>query len=161
MHFLCELKIDGLAMNLRYVNGQLVSAATRGDGVVGEDVTENVAYIPGIPDEARRNRASAPHGGAGRDLLSRRHLRRTERGSQLAAGDRLFANARNAASGSLRQKAENKTAAQLDLMHRRLTGLRMLVHGIGAWPNPPVDSQSGIYELLKSWGLPDEHPLSR
>jgi DNA ligase (NAD+) len=49
VHYLCELKIDGLAINLRYENGALVSAATRGDGVVGEDVTENTALVPGIP----------------------------------------------------------------------------------------------------------------
>src|SRR5680860_897179 len=49
VHYLCELKIDGLAINLRYENGLLVTAATRGDGVVGEDVTENIAWVPGIP----------------------------------------------------------------------------------------------------------------
>ncbi|MEF2976970.1 NAD-dependent DNA ligase LigA [Subtercola sp. YIM 133946] len=153
VHYLCELKIDGLAMNLRYVNGELVSAATRGDGVVGEDVTENVAYIPGIPTRLEGTghpplmevRGEIFFPVAAFDELN---------AAQLAAGDRLFANARNAASGSLRQKAENKNEAQLALMHARLTRLRMLVHGIGAWPNPPADSQSGIYELLKSWGLP-------
>ncbi|MCU1479620.1 MAG: ligA [Subtercola sp.] len=153
VHYLCELKIDGLAMNLRYVNGKLVSAATRGDGVVGEDVTENVAYIPGIP--AKLDGTGHPplmevRGEIFFPVATFDELN----AAQLAAGDRLFANARNAASGSLRQKAENKTAAGLDLMHRRLTGLRMLVHGIGAWPNPPVETQSGIYDLLKSWGLP-------
>ncbi len=73
---------------------------------------------------------------------------------QAAAGERVFANPRNAASGSLRQKAESKNAAGLDLMHRRLSRLRMLVHGIGAWANPPVASQSETYALLASWGLP-------
>ena len=66
----------------------------------------------------------------------------------------MFANPRNAASGSLRQKSEGKNAAGLDLMHRRLSRLRMLVHGIGAWPNPPVASQSEVYGLLAGWGLP-------
>jgi DNA ligase (NAD+) len=73
---------------------------------------------------------------------------------QAAAGDRLFANPRNAAAGSLRQKAEGKNAEKLGLMHRRLAKLEMLVHGIGAWPDPPVDSQSDTYALLKQWGLP-------
>ncbi len=73
---------------------------------------------------------------------------------QAAAGEREFANPRNAASGSLRQKAEDKNAAQLALMRDRLDRLRMLVHGIGAWPNPPVSSQSEVYELLAGWGLP-------
>ncbi|GGF38952.1 NAD-dependent DNA ligase LigA [Subtercola lobariae] len=153
VHYLCELKIDGLAMNLRYVNGQLVSAATRGDGVVGEDVTENVAFIPGIPTKLEGS-GHPPLMEVRGEIFFPVATFDELNASQLAAGDRLFANARNAASGSLRQKADNKNAAQLDLMHRRLTGLRMLVHGIGAWPNPPVDTQSGIYDLLKSWGLP-------
>ncbi|HEY9478353.1 MAG TPA: NAD-dependent DNA ligase LigA, partial [Microbacteriaceae bacterium] len=73
---------------------------------------------------------------------------------QAEAGDRIFANARNAASGSLRQKTEGKTPAQVRLMRARLNGLQMLVHGLGAWDDPPVASQSQTYELLKSWGLP-------
>ncbi|RFA22063.1 NAD-dependent DNA ligase LigA [Subtercola boreus] len=181
VHYLCELKIDGLAMNLRYVDGELVSAATRGDGVVGEDVTENVALIPGIPKRLQW-RASPGADDLGRDagdsVTAGAESVVSEpvappafmevRGeiffptaafddlnaAQLAAGDRVFANARNAASGSLRQKSEGKSQAQLDLMRARLGRLRMLVHGIGAWPNPPVDSQSQVYELLKSWGLP-------
>ncbi len=80
--------------------------------------------------------------------------------AQAAAGDRIFANARNAASGSLRQKEEGKSADALARMRNRISRLQLLVHGIGAWPNPrddagnPVTSQSAIYELLKSWGLP-------
>ncbi|RFA15955.1 DNA ligase (NAD(+)) LigA [Subtercola boreus] len=165
VHYLCELKIDGLAMNLRYVNGELVSAATRGDGVVGEDVTENVALIPGIPKSLAWQ--GGPEGAALGEAEVPPALMEVRgeiffptaafddlNAAQLAAGDRIFANARNAASGSLRQKSENKTEAQLALMRARLGRLRMLVHGIGAWPNPPVDSQSEVYELLASWGLP-------
>ena len=74
--------------------------------------------------------------------------------AQAEAGDRIFANPRNAASGSLRQKEEGKSAPQVERMHNRIRHLKMLVHGIGAWANPPVASQSEIYELLKSWGLP-------
>ncbi|MET3770333.1 DNA ligase (NAD+) [Marisediminicola sp. UYEF4] len=153
VHYLCELKIDGLAINLRYENGVLVTAATRGDGVVGEDVTENVAWVPGIP----RRLAGSGHPplvevrgevffpvAAFRDLNA----------EQSAAGDRIFANPRNAASGSLRQKEEGKTPPQVERMRRRLGRLSMLVHGIGAWPNPPVDAQSQVYELLATWGLP-------
>ncbi len=73
---------------------------------------------------------------------------------QAAEGERIFANPRNAASGSLRQVREGKSAAALVRMDRRLAGLSMLVHGIGAWANPPVDTQSKTYELLKAWGLP-------
>jgi DNA ligase (NAD+) len=151
--YLCELKIDGLAINLRYENGRLVTAATRGDGVVGEDVTENIAYIPSIPRRL--------HGSGHPRLVEVRGevffpvaAFESLNARQAEAGDRIFANARNAASGSLRQKTEGKTAAQVQLMRARLGGLQMLVHGLGAWNNPPVTSQSQTYELLSSWGLP-------
>jgi DNA ligase (NAD+) len=151
--YLCELKIDGLAINLRYVDGVLVSAATRGDGVVGEDVTENIAFVTSIPQRL----AGTGHppvvevrGEVFIPVIAFREMN----AEQTAAGDRVFANPRNAAAGSLRQKAEGKNAEKLALMHRRLGRLEMLVHGIGAWPNPPVDSQSATYELLKEWGLP-------
>ena len=142
--FLCELKIDGLAINLRYENGKLVSAATRGDGVVGEDVTANVLTIKSIP----------------RDLAGKGHPPVVEvRGEiffavadfaalnegLIAEGKAPFANPRNSASGSLRQKDSKVTASR---------PLRMLVHGIGAWQDAPAKNQSEIYELLKSWGLP-------
>lgn len=153
VHWLCELKIDGLALNLRYRRGRLVSAATRGDGRVGEDVTENVRFIPGIPLQLE--------GSGHPELVEVRGevFFPTEafaalNARQAESGEREFANPRNAASGSLRQKAEGKNAAQLDLMHRRLSGLKMLVHGIGAWPDPPVAAQSEVYELLAGWGLP-------
>ena len=151
--WLCELKIDGLAISLRYERGRLTSAATRGDGVVGEDVTENVLRIPGIP--RRLDGEGHP------DLVEVRGeiffpVAAFEQlnAEQAAAGDRVFANPRNAASGSLRQKTEGKSAAGLDLVQRRLSRLRMFVHGIGAWPDPPVRAQSEVYELLRSWGLP-------
>jgi DNA ligase (NAD+) len=151
--YLCELKIDGLAINLRYENGRLTSAATRGDGVVGEDVTENVRYIKGIP--ARLEGTGHPPIVEVRgEIFFPVEAFRALNAEQADAGERVFANPRNAASGSLRQKAEGKGAAGLDLMHRRLSRLRMLVHGIGAWPNPPVAAQSEVYELLKGWGLP-------
>ncbi|MCU1551378.1 MAG: ligA [Glaciihabitans sp.] len=151
--YLCELKIDGLAINLRYENGVLVSAATRGDGVVGEDVTDNIAYVPGIP----RTLAGTGHpplvevrGEVYFEVETFRKLN----AEQAAEGERIFANPRNAASGSLRQVRENKSDAAIVRMDRRLRGLSMLVHGIGAWAHPPVDSQSKTYELLKLWGLP-------
>ena len=157
--YLCELKIDGLAMNLRYVDGVLVSAATRGDGVVGEDVTENVRLIGAIP--SRLNTPNPPplvevRGEVFFPVAAFDELN----AAQAAAGDRIFANARNAASGSLRQKEEGKSADALARMRNRISKLQLLVHGIGAWPNPrddagrPVTSQSGTYELLKRWGLP-------
>ena len=156
--YLCELKIDGLALNLRYEFGVLKTAATRGDGRVGEDVTENVRFIASIP----RRLAGEGHppvvevrGEVFFPLEAFRELN----AEQADAGERVFANPRNAASGSLRQKAEGKNPAQLALMKNRLKRLRMLVHGIGAWQlsdkyRPPVDAQSQVYELLNGWGLP-------
>ncbi|CAN5326706.1 NAD-dependent DNA ligase LigA [soil metagenome] len=151
--YLCELKIDGLAINLRYENGVLTTAATRGDGVVGEDVTENIAYVKSIPTKLAGT-GHPPLVEVRGEVFFEVAVFEQLNADQVAAGDRVFANARNAASGSLRQVAENKSAAQLERMHKRLGRLTMLVHGIGAWPNPPVDSQSEVYALLKSWGLP-------
>lgn len=153
VHFLCELKIDGLAISVRYENGELTSAATRGDGVVGEDVTENVALIPGIPQRLV-GEGHPPIVEVRGEVFFSVEAFRALNAAQAEAGDRLFANPRNAASGSLRQKAEGKTADQLARMTARLGRLQMLVHGIGAWPNPPVGAQSEVYGLLASWGLP-------
>jgi DNA ligase (NAD+) len=157
--FLCELKIDGLALNLRYERGVLVTAATRGDGHTGEDVTENVHHIPGIPERLS--------GSGWPDVVEVRgevffpldafHIINT---AQAEAGERIFANPRNAASGSLRQKAEGKSEKKRELMEGRLRALRMLVHGIGAWENPPVSNQSELYQVLASWGLPVSDQVS-
>jgi len=142
--FLCELKIDGLAISLRYENGVLVSAATRGDGVVGEDVTANVKTIEGIPHRLSGEGHPAVVEVRGEIFFPVAAFRRLN--AELAEeGEKVFANPRNAASGSLRQKDASKTAKR---------PLRMLVHGIGAWADVPVDSQSQVYELLASWGLP-------
>lgn len=153
VHYLCELKIDGLALSLRYERGRLTSAATRGDGRVGEDVTENVRQLRGIPLTLA--------GGGHPELVEVRgevffDVAEFEalNAYQESMGDRLFANPRNAASGSLRQKTEGKNDRQLEAMHQRLSRLRLTVHGVGAWPDPPVATQSEVYRLLASWGLP-------
>jgi DNA ligase (NAD+) len=151
--YLCELKIDGLAVNLRYENGVLTTAATRGDGVVGEDVTENIAYVPSIPTKLAGSGHPAIVEVRG-EVFFESAIFEQLNADQVAAGERVFANARNAASGSLRQVKENKSEAALARMYKRLGRLSMLVHGIGAWADPPVESQSQIYELLASWGLP-------
>jgi DNA ligase (NAD+) len=153
VHWLCELKIDGLALNLRYEYGKLVSAATRGDGRVGEDVTETIRYIRSIPTKLAGT-GHPPRVEVRGEVFFPTALFAELNANQAAAGEREFANPRNAASGSLRQKSEGKNAAQLELMHDRLGRLRMLVHGIGAWPEPPVSSQSEVYALLAEWGLP-------
>ncbi|TFB96488.1 MULTISPECIES: NAD-dependent DNA ligase LigA [unclassified Cryobacterium] len=153
VHYLCELKIDGLAINLRYEDGVLVTAATRGDGVVGEDVTENIHWVPGIPE--RLSGTGHPplmevRGEVFFPVVAFADLN----AQQVAAGERPFANPRNAAAGSLRQKAEGKSPEALRLMRARLGRLRMLVHGIGAWADPEADAQSAVYGLLADWGLP-------
>lgn len=153
IRWLCEVKIDGLALSMRYENGVLVQAATRGDGVTGEDVTENVRFIPAIPQKLS---------GSGHptsiEIRGEVFFRTAEFGDlnkrQAELGEKTFANPRNAASGSLRQKAESKNERGLDLMHDRLRRLSLYVHGIGAWENPPVANQSEVYDLLKSWGMP-------
>lgn len=142
--YLCELKIDGLAVNLRYEKGRLVSAATRGDGVVGEDVTANVMTIKSIPHrlagenhpEFLEVRGEIFYALADFDQLNQ---------SLVAEGKSPFANPRNSASGSLRQKDPAVTATR---------PLQMLVHGIGSADSLSVTSQSQVYELLAQWGLP-------
>ncbi len=157
--YLCELKIDGLAINLRYENGVLKTAATRGDGVVGEDVTENIAFVKVIPTTLAGS-GHPPIVEVRGEVFFESAIFEQLNADQVAAEERVFANARNAASGSLRQVADNKTPVQLERMHKRLGRLSMLVHGIGAWAQPrsgdeaPVDSQSATYGLLKRWGLP-------
>ncbi len=143
-HYLCELKIDGLAINLLYENGRLVRAATRGDGRTGEDVTNNVRTIDGIPHQL-----------AGSDHPPTIEIRGevffpVEAFAELNAalvesGKAPFANPRNAAAGSLRQKDPRVTATR---------PLRMLVHGIGAREGFTMDRQSQSYAVLRDWGLP-------
>ncbi|MFF5226516.1 NAD-dependent DNA ligase LigA [Dactylosporangium sp. NPDC000521] len=142
--YLCELKIDGLAVNLTYERGRLVRAATRGDGRTGEDITLNVRTIADVPE--RLTGTDLP------DLLEvRGEVFFTLAGfeevnaAQVAAGERPFANPRNAASGSLRQKDPRITASR---------PMRMLVHGFGAREGFNPGSQSEAYELMHAWGLP-------
>lgn len=155
--FLCELKIDGLAINLRYRDGFLVSAATRGDGHTGEDVTENALLIPALPRKLEGPDIPEVVEVRGEVFFPLEMFHRVNT-IQAEAGERVFANPRNAASGSLRQKSEGKSATKRELMVQRLQALSMRVHGIGAWAHPPLDTQSELYRLLGSWGLPvSEH----
>ncbi len=142
--YLCELKIDGLAVNLRYLNGQLVSAATRGDGVVGEDVTANVLTIASIPKKLKGNGHPKQVEIRGEIFFGVDDFAKLNEGL-VAEGKAPFANPRNSASGSLRQKDSAVTASR---------PLQMLVHGVGAWPDSAALHQSELYELLASWGLP-------
>ena len=142
--YLCELKIDGLAVNLRYINGDLVSAATRGDGVVGEDVTSNVLTIASIPRKLKGTGHPKQVEVRGEIFFGVDDFSKLNEGL-VAEGKAPFANPRNSASGSLRQKDPRVTASR---------PLQMLVHGIGAWPEASVKNQSDLYHLLAGWGLP-------
>ncbi len=152
--YLCELKIDGLAINLRYVNGVLAERGNsrrrgRRRGCHREHRLREVD-----PDAARGRPAIRRSSRCAARSTSRSKTFEKLNAQQVEDGERIFANPRNAASGSLRQVREGKSAAGIVRMDRRLAGLSMLVHGIGAWANPPVDSQSETYKLLKAWGLP-------
>ena len=118
--YLCELKIDGLAINLRYESGTLVSAATRGDGVVGEDVTQNVLTIKSIP----RKLEGAGHPPVvevrGEIFFGVEDFAKLNEGL-VAEGKAPFANPRNSASGSLRQKDPKVTASRPPVSYTHLT----------------------------------------
>ncbi|MEU0136105.1 NAD-dependent DNA ligase LigA [Streptomyces sp. NPDC006296] len=143
-HFLCELKVDGLAVNLTYEHGRLTRAATRGDGRTGEDITPNVRTI-----------AEIPHRLTGDDVPALVEIRgevffpmeafEVLNARLVEAGDKPFANPRNAAAGSLRQKDPKVTATR---------PLHMVVHGIGAREGFDIDRLSQAYDLLREWGLP-------
>jgi len=142
--YLCELKIDGLAVNLCYERGRLVRGATRGDGRTGEDVTNNLKTIDVVP--VRLTGSKVP------DLLEVRGevflpVAAFEQlnASLVEAGRPPFANPRNAAAGSLRQKDPRVTARR---------PLRMVVHGFGARRGFEPATQSEAYEAMGGWGLP-------
>ncbi len=143
-----ETKIDGLSCSLRYEKGHLVLAATRGDGMVGEDVTANVRTIADIPE---RLHGEAP------DVFEIRgevYMSKTDfaalNAMQQKADGKLFANPRNAAAGSLRQKDPDITAAR---------PLRFFAHGWGEASDLPADTQAGVMAAIADWGLPVDSRL--
>ena len=142
--YLCELKVDGLAINLLYENGQLVRALTRGNGVTGEDVTLNVKTIKDLP-----------HNLTGKNIPETIEIRGevffpvaafNQLNEELEeAGKQLFANPRNSAAGSLRQKDPRITASR---------PLSVVVHGVGVNQGLVFKSQSDAYAKLKELGAP-------
>ena len=142
--YLCELKVDGLAINLKYENGELVSALTRGNGVTGEDVTLNVKTIKGLPHTLKGKKVPALIEIRGEVFFPLAAFAELN-DSLEEAGKSLFANPRNAAAGSLRQKDPRVTASR---------PLSIVVHGVGARTGIDFDSQSKAYELLAELGLP-------
>jgi DNA ligase (NAD+) len=143
--YLCEIKVDGLAIALVYEGGRLVRAATRGDGRTGEDVTPNVRTIEDVPTRL----VGTDHVPA---LIEVRGevffpVARFEQlnAALVEAGKAPFANPRNAAAGSLRQKDPRVTATR---------PLRLVVHGFGAAEGFAPDRLSSAYEAMRGWGLP-------
>ena len=145
--WLCEVKVDGLAINLLYEKGKLVRALTRGNGTTGENVTLNIRTISSIPERLSISK--------GEEVPAQLEVRGevyfplkafNDLNDQLEEeGKERFANPRNAAAGSLRQKDPRVTASR---------PLAMVVHGIGAFSGHAFTSQSESYEALKAWGLP-------
>lgn len=143
-----EDKIDGLSCSLRYENGLLVQAATRGDGRVGEDVTANVHHIADIPQQLA-GEAPAVFEIRGEVYMAKADFTALNERLMSEADDpakaRQFANPRNAAAGSLRQKDANVTASR---------PLRFLAHGWGDVSGLPADTQFGVMKAIAGWGVP-------
>ncbi|MFM9050612.1 MAG: NAD-dependent DNA ligase LigA, partial [Actinomycetota bacterium] len=173
---LCELKVDGLAVDLVYERGRLRSVATRGDGRVGEDVTYNATFIPAIPVNLTGANPPALLEVRGEIYFPVADFERVN-AEQLAAGGSPFSNPRNAAAGTLRQRVDKRQTelaeveaksrgserekarierlkGELDLATSRLVALRLVVHGIGAHEGVSFDSQSAAYAVLAKLGLP-------
>jgi len=170
---LCELKVDGLAVDIVYERGRMRSLATRGDGRVGEDVTYNARFIPAIPKSLTASpdhpvpelvevRGEVFFPTAAFDALN---------AEVTAQGLSPFANARNAGAGTLRQRIDSRETelaamrekgsttvarleAELELALTRLRGLQLVVHGIGVWHGHEPARQSEAYAALCGWGLP-------
>lgn len=142
--YLCELKVDGLAINLTYENGQLIRGLTRGNGVTGEDVTLNVKTIKNLPHSLTGANLPTLIEVRGEVFFPLAAFNELNDGLE-EAGKSLFANPRNAAAGSLRQKDPRVTAQR---------PLSVVVHGIGAHKGVTFESQSNAYAVLESLGLP-------
>src|ERR687883_868699 len=144
--YLCELKVDGLAVALVYEGGRLIRGATRGDGRTGEDVTPNIRTISDVPGRLRTDGPQPPRLLEVRGEVYFPVTRFEELNASLVASGRApFANPRNAAAGSLRQKDPRVTASR---------PLRMVIHGLGAHDGLRPERQSQAYDRLRELGLP-------
>lgn len=147
VHYLCELKIDGVAMSLVYEQGRLVRAATRGDGRTGEEVTLNARTIDDIPERLTQSDEFPVPGvlEVRGEVFFRLEDFASLNAALTAEGKPPFANPRNSAAGSLRQKNPAVTARRK---------LRMICHGMGKREGFTPASQYEAYEALRAWGLP-------
>jgi DNA ligase (NAD+) len=148
--FSAEPKIDGLSMSLRYEGGELVTAATRGDGAVGEDVTANIRTLEDVPQKLRGRNVPDICEVRGEVYMTKQaFLALNER--QKAAGDTIFANPRNSAAGSLRQKDPGITASR---------PLGFFAYAWGEMAAMPADTQSGMIKWFERCGF-TTNPLTR
>jgi DNA ligase (NAD+) len=148
--FSAEPKIDGLSMSLRYQGGELVTAATRGDGAVGEDVTANIRTLEDVPKKLKgRNIPDICEVRGEVYMTKHAFLALNER--QKAAGDTIFANPRNSAAGSLRQKDPSITASR---------PLGFFAYAWGEMDKMPEDTQSGMIKWFERCGF-KTNPLTR
>jgi DNA ligase (NAD+) len=143
IEYACEMKLDGVAVELTYQDGRLVNGSTRGDGFTGESILDNLMSITGIPQ-----RLSAPHprlldvrGEVYMELAEFQRLNRR----QEEAGERTFANPRNAAAGSLRQLNATVTAGR---------PLKLSCYGVGRLEGATAATQFELLQRLQQWGLP-------
>jgi DNA ligase (NAD+) len=148
--YLCEVKVDGLAINLTYENGQLVRGLTRGNGVTGEDVTLNVKTIKNLPHVLVGEKTPSLIEIRGEVFFPIAAFNELNESLE-ESGKSLFANPRNGAAGSLRQKDPRISASR---------PLSVVVHGVGAREGINFDSQSQAYAVLKNLGLPTSDRFS-
>jgi DNA ligase (NAD+) len=141
--FTAECKIDGLSMNLRYENGELVSAATRGDGAEGEDVTANIKTLKDIPHKLKGRGVPDVCEVRGEVYMTKADFLALNK-RQAESGGQTFANPRNSAAGSLRQKDASVTASR---------PLRFFAYAWGEMSEMPEDSQSGMLKWFKGAGF--------
>lgn len=146
-----EPKIDGLSIAIKYENGKLVQAATRGDGSVGENVTENVKTISGIPHHVKARDFPDVFEVRGEIYMDHRDFQELNK-SQEEKGAKVFANPRNAAAGSLRQLDSKVTARR---------PLKLFAYSWGEASNIPEESHWKMLERLKHWGFPVNEYTSR
>ena len=142
--FTAEPKIDGLSISIRYEGGALVRAATRGDGVEGEDVTANIRTVAGIPHTLKGTGVPDTIEVRGEIYLGTEDFRRLNE-AQAASGGKVFANPRNAAAGSLRQLDSSITAKR---------PLRFFAYTWGAASSLPGATQFDVVTAFAAWGLP-------
>ncbi|MHA6796053.1 NAD-dependent DNA ligase LigA [Pseudonocardia bannensis] len=147
VHYLCELKIDGLAVNLLYENGRLTRALTRGDGRTGEDITLNIRTLSEVPERLTASeKYPVPSVVEVRgEVYFRLEDFQALNASLVEAGKPPFANPRNTAAGSLRQKDPRVTASR---------NLRLICHGLGKREGFTPERLSEAYDALRAWGLP-------